>query len=219
MNETPSTVIMEINNNSTLLVKHQINFLSQLSNWAKIWISSQTRNPLACRAKVTPVSEQTKQTESFDSSTQQIKEIPTEAELTRLYRLTCQKLIKKPNQADRLSRLKRLGDLVNVRSFWNILEEMVYQDISSSNNYSPPTKRMPFHPDKPGSLFMPKRSKRYVIHMIHNQTHASKRKSFASTTIIYTILDKDVQQSTIEHDGDAEDCIPLGTLCLRKRKS
>ncbi|KAI8367803.1 hypothetical protein EDC96DRAFT_574438 [Choanephora cucurbitarum] len=212
---------MEINNNPTLLVKHQINFLSQLSNWAKIWLSSshtQVRNPLACRAKVAPVFDPIKQTDALCQSPIRY-DTPSESQLTHLYRLTCQKLVRKPNQIERPTRIRRLGDLVNVRTFWDLLEAMVYQEISNSKNYNPPSKRVPFYPDRPGSLFMPKRSKRYVIQMVHNQAHTLKRRSFASTTIIYTLSDKDVQQSTIEPNEDAEDSVPLETLRLRKHKS
>lgn len=165
------------------------NFLTQFTNWAKIWVSSSSPSFTPRKRKLISIdttnfreTDIRSRVNYYDQSCSSLDTtIPTISQRASLYRATCQKL--RPNH----SKLTRLGDIIHVRRFWDNLEKLVYQEMSNTNHhYVPPSKRMPFNPDKLGSLYRPKKSRKLP------PSHFQKRRrpSFSSSTIVYTLTTK-----------------------------
>ncbi|KAK4516284.1 uncharacterized protein ATC70_011254 [Mucor velutinosus] len=165
------------------------NFLTQFTAWAKVWISSSTSlaalSPSRKRKLILMDTAHFRDTDIrsrvnyYDQAHSIHNTVPTISQRASLYRSTCQKL--RPNH----SKLTRLGDMIHVRHFWDDLEKLAFPDLTSNTNhhYVAPSKRVPFNPDKLGSLYRPKRSKK-LPPMYFQQKR--KRPSFGSSTIVYT---------------------------------
>lgn len=167
------------------------NFLTQFTNWAKIWVSSSSASlpalPSSRKRKLILMdtthfrdTDIRSRVNYYDQSYYIHNAIPTSSQRASLYRSTCQKL--RPNH----SKLTRLGDMIHVRHFWDDLEKLAFPDLTSNTNYHyvAPSKRVPFNPDKLGSLYRPKRSKKLPpVHLLQKR----KRPSFGSSTIVYTL--------------------------------
>ncbi|CAO3628340.1 unnamed protein product [Mucor fragilis] len=166
------------------------NFLTQFTAWAKVWMSSSTSLPALSSSRKrklilmnTPHFRDTdirSRVNYYDQSHYTHSTVPTSLQRASLYRSTCQKL--RPNH----SKLTRLGDMIHVRHFWDDLEKLAFPDLTSStsHHYVAPSKRVPFNPDKLGSLYRPRRSKK--LPPMHLQ-QKRKRPSFGSSTIVYTL--------------------------------
>ncbi|GAN01033.1 hypothetical protein MAM1_0004c00464 [Mucor ambiguus] len=164
-------------------------FLTQFTAWAKVWMSSSTSLPALSSSRKRKLilmdtthfrdTDIRSRVNYYDQS-HCIHTIPTSSQRASLYRSTCQKL--RPNH----SKLTRLGDMIHVRHFWDDLEKLAFPDLTSNTNhhYVAPSKRVPFNPDKLGSLYRPRRSKK--LPPLHFQ-QKQKRPSFGSSTIVYTL--------------------------------
>ncbi|KAL9549855.1 hypothetical protein MBANPS3_005005 [Mucor bainieri] len=208
------------------------NFLTQFTAWAKVWMSSsRSLTALSSSRKRKLIFMDTthfrdtdirSRVNYYDQPHYTHYSIPTSSQRASLYRSTCQKL--RPNH----SKLTRLGDIIHVRHFWDDLEKLAYPDLTSSTNYHyvAPSKRVPFNPDKLGSLYRPRRSKK--LPPMHYQ-HKPKRPSFGSSTIHVQILPIHVncrisprprvpqamRRLVHQHDEqeeDDDDDVPLGAL-------
>jgi hypothetical protein len=195
------------------------NFLTTtLTKWAKIWVSVSN---IPCKRKISPT-EGCRETDIrsrinyYDQPQQQnnLKTIPnlTSSSATGLYRATCQKL--RPNS--NVKRLVYLGDILHVRKCWDNLEKVLYQDLSNSPHYVPPTQRLPFNPEKPGSIYLPRKSKRNLAAFRH--LSSPKRQTFASSTIVYNNSDKNIIKvlpivAPVPPQDDDDD-VPLAALDL-----
>ncbi|CEP18986.1 hypothetical protein [Parasitella parasitica] len=217
------------------------NFLTQFANWARIWVSSSPRSPAFTPRKRKLFLIDTKTIRDtdirsrsnfynqshFNISSSSSNAVPTSSQRASLYRATCQKL----RPTNHHSNLIHLGDIINVRHFWDDLEELIYEEMcGSSHRYVAPSKRMLFNPDKSSS----KRSRN--IPACHSQKKT--RPSFSSSTIVYTLTTKQhiqilpicvncriqprsqmlqskkfvYQQPQQNHCVDDDDNIPLGAL-------
>ena len=186
--------------NNTTPIAH--NFLSTFTKWAKIWISSSTSTMIPRKRKIETREMDVRPRKSY----QDAPCVVPVSQRVNLYQLTCQKL--RPTTSPK--RLRKLGDILHVRHFWDDLERLVYHELSANSHYIPPTKRLPFSPDKPGSIYLPRKSKRNL----DAQRSPNTRKSFASSTIVYNSIGEcnTLVPVIIEEDDDD---IPLGSLKLR----
>ncbi|RCH84291.1 hypothetical protein CU098_008609, partial [Rhizopus stolonifer] len=214
----PNQNLIRLNSTtSPLFGSNHVSILSQFTSWARIWMASvHVANSVPHKTKVEPFCSDKERTESRSL------ECISDEQLAHLYRITCHKLTRPHKHMDHATKLNKLGDIIAVRAFWDNLERAVYQEISATSNYVPPSKRIPLHPDKPGSFFLPKRSKRYIVNRVHNSLFLPKRKSFESTTIVYTLTTESrVQLLPVKfniQEEDADDNVPLGALLLAKPK-
>lgn len=217
------TDLLQLNRNSASYPMSN-NFLTTFTKWAKIWMSSSTNIP--CKRKIAP-NPQIRDTDIrarinyYDQPPpppyqQQLQRDVPVSQRTHLYRATCLKL--RPN-ASPTRKLFRLGDILHVRRFWDTLEKLVYQDLSSTPQYTPPSQRLPFNPDKPGSVFLPRKSKRNLAAFRH--LSSPKRKSFASTTIVYNNSSRNniIKVLPVVVPQDDDDDVPLGALDFSNSKS
>ncbi|CAO3642387.1 unnamed protein product [Mucor hiemalis] len=198
------------------------NFLTTFTKWAKIWMSASTNSSIPCKRKIAP-NQQARDTDIrarinyYDQSQlqPQQRDVPS-SQRTHLYRATCLKL--RPN-ASPTRKLFRLGDILHVRKFWDKLESLVYQDLSNTPQYLPPSQRLPFNPDKPGSIFLPRKSKRNLAAFRH--LSSPKRKSFASTTIVYNNSSRNniIKVLPVVVPQDDDDDVPLGALDFSNSKA
>lgn len=194
------------------------NFLSQFTSWAKIWMSPTSNKSIPRKRKNTSTSI-TRETDI--RSRINYYEQPEPITLTQrisLYKSTCQKL-RPSNKSCSVKRLIHLGDILHVRNFWDRLEAMVYQESSKKSTayYLPPSKRLPFNPDKPGSIYLPRKQKKSVVTYTSNSL-PKKRPSFASSTIVYTSKNNTIQilPATILPSIEDDDDVPLGSLQFTK---
>lgn len=111
----------------------------------------------------------------------------TTTTLSWLYRITCYKL--QPN-----TKKKALGDVLHIRKFWQDLEAHIYQEHN--------IKRVPFDPDLPGSVYLPKKSRKRI--------KTIKREPYASTYIVYTFKKDHIETKSLNEEDD--DNVPLGIL-------
>ncbi|KAI9279113.1 hypothetical protein BY458DRAFT_503185, partial [Sporodiniella umbellata] len=132
-------------------------FISQFASWTKFWLSSNEKSKYSKRKKVEPIDEK-------------IEAIPI-SQKTYLYQLTCHKL--QPSHHSK----KALGDVLHIRKFWEDLETEIYQHEIS---FVPSTRRIPFDPDIPGSVYLPKKSKKKIA------AHKKVRESYALSHIAHT---------------------------------
>lgn len=192
-------------------------FLSQFTNWAKIWISP-SKIPRKRRNTSTSITRETdirSRINYYEPPAQpQYDDLIPNSQKAFLYRATCQKLRPANNQLTR--KLVHLGDILHVRKFWDDLEMIVYQDLSNTSHYLPPSKRLPFNPDKPGSIYLPRKSKRNIIALKLQQN----RRSFASSTIVYSNTGKQniVQVLPLIVPQEDDDDVPLGSLHFSNSK-
>ncbi|KAI7903820.1 uncharacterized protein BX663DRAFT_505331 [Cokeromyces recurvatus] len=217
--------------------------LRQLTNWAKLWITP-PNNQIPCKRKIEnngqhQVEWNTRETDirsrvnyykeeeeeeegrMFVNSSSSITTTTTTTTIISqknsslfLYSITCQKLLRQ--------RQKRLylGAIIQIRHFWDKLEKSLYNH--HDNCYLPPSKRFPFNPDRPGSLYSSKSS---PLQQLYNKRN--HRKSFASSTIVYTLISdnedhlhvspassitNNITYNNDDDDDDDDDNIPLGTL-------
>ncbi|KAI9344753.1 hypothetical protein BD770DRAFT_397430 [Pilaira anomala] len=200
------------------------NFLSQFTSWAKIWMSPISTN----KSKTILLPRKRKNTSTSITRETDIRsrinyyEQPEPITLTQrisLYKSTCQKLRPTTNKTCSVKRLIHLGDILHVRNFWDRLEAMVYQDSfkKATTLYLPPSKRLPFNPDKPGSIYLPRKQKKSVVTYTSNSL-PKKRPSFASSTIVYTSKNNTIQilPATILPFIEDDDDVPLGSLQFTK---
>ncbi|KAI9485725.1 MAG: hypothetical protein EXX96DRAFT_546224 [Benjaminiella poitrasii] len=171
--------------------------LTQFTNWAKLWVSTTITEDSNIPRKRKSISQHQMETNTretdirtrhhYEEPQSQIQPQPQELPLTTtqsmfLYSITCQKLRRHPKPTQRV--FCCLGDIIHVRHIWDKLEKLIYEqqqyNTINTTEYLPPTKRFPFNPDRPGSLYCPKSSPR--------RRQNSKRNSFASSTIIYTLI-------------------------------
>ncbi|KAG2211636.1 hypothetical protein INT47_008733 [Mucor saturninus] len=189
-------------------------FLSQFTNWAKIWMSPSSKIPRKRRNTSTSIGRETdirSRTNYYEppSLKPHYEEFLASSQKALLYRATCQKLRPANNQFTR--KLVRLGDILHVRKFWDDLEMIVYKDLSSTSQYLPPSKRLPFNPDKPGSIYLPRKSKRNT----NTASLKTQRRSFASSTIVYSNTTGNIVRVLPlipQLDDDDDDDVPLGAL-------
>lgn len=194
-------------------------FLSQFTNWAKIWMSPskicrKRRNP-SITSRETDIRSRTNYYEPpppapLAPPATKYEDLVSNSQKALLYRATCQKLRPANNQ---LRKLTHLGDILHVRKFWDDLEMIVYKDLSNTSHYVPPSKRLPFNPDKPGSIFLPRKSRKNI------DTSKHRRRSFASSTIVFNSTEKNsVQVLPLIVPQVDDDDVPLGALHFSNSK-
>ncbi|GAA5806754.1 hypothetical protein MFLAVUS_000102 [Mucor flavus] len=194
-------------------------FLSQFTSWAKIWMSPSPNKLPRKRKNTSSMTRDTDIRSRTNYYDQPQPETLSLSQRTTLYRATCQKL-RPNNNCNSIRKLVHLGDILHVRNFWDHLETIVYQDVSQNSQYLPPSKRLPFNPDKPGSIYLPRKQKKSVV----TYTSASlprKRQSFASSTIVYSNQGKHIIKVlpvAIVLPEDDDD-VPLGALHFSNLKS
>ncbi|KAI8990252.1 hypothetical protein BDB01DRAFT_780675 [Pilobolus umbonatus] len=213
------------------------NLITQFTNWARIWMSSNNTNKR--KRKIYPHENKREtdirtRTNHYDQEHHLYKPLPppTPAQRSNLYRATCQKLrLNKANNNHYIAnsnscqprhpiidRKLTLGAILHVRSFWDNLERDIYQELSNSIHYIAPSKRFPFNPDRPGSLYLPKASNKRTI---SGQSHS--RESFASSKVIYTTIPTSKKHVSVRiqpidvprvhrRPMEDDDDIPLGSL-------
>lgn len=207
------------------------NFLSQVTSWAKVWMSSSntTEKRIPRKRKTSSISSSSSlerremdirsRINYYEQKHQQPSQPQlqlTQRDLSNLFRATCQKL--RPNS---LSKARRLGDILHIRKLWDQLEPQVYQELGQQPHYLPPSKRTPFNPEKPGSAYLPRRSKRHIMVFAHFSR--PKRSTFASTTIVYISQNNIIKmvplivasapaQQKVEDSDEDDDDVPLGAL-------
>ncbi|KAI9273446.1 hypothetical protein EDC94DRAFT_511089 [Helicostylum pulchrum] len=192
--------IIKFNNKSYPLANK---FLSQFTSWAKIWMSPITSRDTDIRSRTNYYDHLPPQPETLSIS-----------QRTALYRATCQKLRPTTTTSNNIRKLVHLGDILHVRNFWDYLESIVYQDVSQNSQYLPPSKRLPFNPDKPGSIYLPRKQKKSVVTYTTAASLPRKRQSFASSTIVYSNGGKHIIKVlpvAIVLPEDDDD-VPLGAL-------
>lgn len=204
--------LLKLNNSSYPIAN---NFLTTFTKWAKIWVSSSTIIP--CKRRIAPT--ETRETDIrsrinyYDQPQHDSMAIP-KSKSTSLYRATCQKL--RPSTSPTRS-LVYLGDILHVRKCWDHLERIIYQDVCKSPQYLPPSQRLPFDPEKPGSVYLPRKSKRNLAAFRH--LTLPKRKPFAST-IVYNHSQNVIKVSPVVSSvPQDDDDVPLATLNLFYSKS
>jgi hypothetical protein len=209
------------------------NFLSQFTSWAKIWMSSSsssTNKKIPRKRKTSNITNNRSQEEKNREmdirsrinyyGEQQPQPQMSQREISSLYRATCQKL---RTSSSKPAKGRRLGDILHIRNLWDELEQHVYKDLCQAPHYLPPSKKVPFNPDKPGSIYLPRISKRHII--AFTLQIKPKRRSFASSTIVYISTPSSAEQRSIikvltavtpkaqiQEDEDDDDDVPLGAL-------
>lgn len=165
-------------------------FISQFSTWAKFWLSAKK-------------DKKTKRKTIHPAHNKSLDAIP-HSQRDLLYQVTCHKL--RPNANKKTF---SLGDVLHIRKFWEKIERLIYQH---EMGYVPSTKRIPFNPDIPGSIYLPKRSRKHIL-------PKTRREPFASTHIVYTFkqdINSIETQQLISDDDDDDDNVPLGILHFSK---
>jgi hypothetical protein len=155
--------------------------MAQFKNWATVWIQS------------------SQQTSKGQQTTQpQASETPSSLEKAMLYQATHQKL-KPRNRCNLMS----LGGFIQLLKCLDTLEGEIFQEYSQTPSYVPPSKRLPFNPDR----LSRKRT-----------TNPYKRRSFASSTLVYLSLGSTVRIQPIQPIQDDDDDVPLGKLVFSGSK-
>ncbi|CAO3688437.1 unnamed protein product [Rhizopus stolonifer] len=166
-------------------------FISQFSSWAKFWLSTNEKTNHQKRKKI-------------DSVDKDVEDISI-SQRAHLYQLTCNKL--QPSHHSK----KALGDVLHIRKFWQELETAIYQHEIS---FVPSTKRIPFDPDIPGSVYLPKKSRKKMT------AHKKVRESYALSHMAHTFK-QDINlietKSLISQKDDDDDNVPLGILRFSKK--
>ncbi|KAI8891088.1 hypothetical protein K501DRAFT_281607 [Backusella circina FSU 941] len=122
-----------------------------------------------------------------------IVEKPILLDKTFLYHATFQKL--RPRNK---YNLLPLGGIIQIRKCLDTLEEEIYHEASQTPSYVPPSKRLP--PLNPDKLARKRTVYRY------------KRRSFASSTLVYICSGSTVRIQPIQTIQNDDDDVPLGKL-------
>lgn len=235
------TDLIQMNNKNQSCPPMTTSFLSQFKSWAKIWMTSPKKStPRKRKIIAVDYQETGGHIRSSASRTHPCHSLYiSHSQQASLYRLTCQKLRPNHNQPTKLS---SLGDIIHVRKIWDHLEWEVYQDLCNTNDYMTPSKRLPFNPDKPSWLYKKKASSKRHTMILNTHNPLPKRKSFASSTIVYISSpqqnNKNVnikvapivqpphyhntritKQDNNNDDDDDDDDVPLGALLQLNSKS
>lgn len=232
------TDLIQLNNKNPPCPPMSSSFLSQFTSWAKVWMSSPKKSTPRKRKIIAVDNHPNARDDNNDIRSRTHQQHNSSLHISNsqrfsLYRATCQKLRPNHNQPTNLS---SLGDIIHVRKFWDHLERLVYQDVGNISHYVAPSKRLPFNPDKPSWLYKKKASSKRRIMLSNNPL--PKRKSFASSTIVYIpsppqqknsknvniqvvpILHRQIPNYyNTQQDDDDDDDVPLGALLQLNSKS
>ncbi|CEG72885.1 hypothetical protein RMATCC62417_08367 [Rhizopus microsporus] len=185
------------------------NFISHFASWAKFWLTVNDKT-IPHKRKLFHRSEHKAPHVSVENNS-----IIPVTQRAHLYRATCHKL--RPNQSNSKKSFT-LGDILHIRKFWENLENLIYQN---ERDYIPSVKRIPFNPDIPGSVYLPKKSRKQIV-------TNKNRQPYACSNIVYTFkhdidtIETQPITSTYTHssnnicDDDDDDDVPLAILHLSK---